>query len=430
MQIEPFWDSASCLVVGVSGGMDSMVLLDLLRKQRESFAQLIVAHVNHGMRQSAIEDQLFVQAYCQQHNIMFQTNQDVPHLTSEQDARVYRYRFFDQVIASYQGTHLVLAHHQQDQVETVLMNLIRGKSLQAISGMVNSRAYKSGVQLVRPLLRYTRQDIENYQQTEQLAYVEDETNQLLTYTRNRFRHDILPVLRKEQGTSDKQVSRFAEQLREKLEVIEVLLEPILASVIEGDRISGAQFRAYPHSIQTEIVQHYLEKIDCLTWRNVAQVLRLMQQTNGERYIDLGQSKRFCVSYGDGFLLPDKKPEEWHPITVSHEVPVSVSDWMVQLTLGMTESSVLEVSDDQLPLVVRRRRDGDVMTVNGMTKKISRLCIDLKIPKFERSELLVVVDKMDKVLAILDTRLLPLSKYQETGKMDKYYLNCKRGRFYD
>lgn len=430
MRLKKFWRANSCLVVGVSGGIDSMVLLDLLAKQKHTFKTLVVAHVDHGMRTQSVYDKWFVEQRCRDYGVFFESNEDIPKLRNEQEAREYRYRFFNTVLEKYHATHLVLAHHQQDQVETILMHLMRGKSLRAISGMVYEREYTENVVLVRPLLTHSRRAIESYQQKEQILFVEDETNAQLCYTRNRYRHVILPTLRQEVSTSDRQLIEFSQRLKDVLDVVDVYMHTVKERVYDGHRINGTVLREYPGSVQREFVQWYLEQMECLTKQNVSQVSRLLLQTDGERYVDLGKGKRFCVSYGDGFLLENTQEQDFKTCVLNINQECVVNSSILSVTQDYLSDSVATIDRDRLPVTVRYKKDGDKMYVRGMHKKVSRLCIDHKIPLFERKNLKVVVDKYDDVVVILHDRLLTLSKCQETGKIEKCYLNYKRGTFYD
>lgn len=171
-------------VVGVSGGVDSVVLLDVLRKRPH--LELIVAHFDHGIRKDSRQDRVFVQQLAMSHNILFEF--DNGHLkpnTSEATAREKRYMFLRHTCNKYNAEGIILGHHQDDLVETAVINLLRGTGRRGLNSL---RSHKT---LVRPLLDVSKAHIINYAQKQGLIWREDPTNLDLSYLRNHVRHRIL-----------------------------------------------------------------------------------------------------------------------------------------------------------------------------------------------------------------------------------------------
>lgn len=182
-------------VVAVSGGVDSMVLLDLLRQKPR--LQLTVAHFDHGIRPDSAEDRKLVQRIAKGYNLPFVYAQG--HLgskASEALAREARYAFLRQVQAEQGARALITAHHQDDMLETAILNLLRG------TGRLGLSSLKNRSDLVRPLLDWTKKDIREYAEEHDLVWAEDTTNSDERYLRNYIRHNIL--------------SRFTKQGRESL----------------------------------------------------------------------------------------------------------------------------------------------------------------------------------------------------------------------
>lgn len=206
--------SASSLVVAVSGGLDSMVLLRLLseqfslnRRPERSRPGIQVAHLNHGLRGSESDaDQTFVEAACRCSGLPFVTKTlavgqvaEVRKQSTEEAARSIRYAWLEEVAIASRADVILTAHHSDDQIETVVHNLLRGTGLRGIQGMQAVRRLKSGVRLVRPLLSCSRSRLREYAESKQITFREDSSNENLEFTRNRLRHQVLPCLLEQGG---------------------------------------------------------------------------------------------------------------------------------------------------------------------------------------------------------------------------------------
>ena len=168
-------------IVAVSGGVDSVVLLDQLVRAGEH--QLVVAHVDHGMRPEAAADARFVAGLAKQCGLPYEEHQAALGAgASEEVARQARYEFLFCVAAQY-NAQVVTAHHADDVVETVALNLLRGTRWRGLAAMSDER-------IIRPLVTWTKQDIYDYAMTHRLEWVEDATNHSTNYLRNRLRRRI------------------------------------------------------------------------------------------------------------------------------------------------------------------------------------------------------------------------------------------------
>lgn len=185
------------IVLGVSGGADSMALLDLTR--RMVFAEnMTVVHIHHGLRKSAMKDARLVEAYCAKYRLAFRLREvDVvgqKKLMSggvEEVARELRHKALREEAEKVGAVYILLAHHADDQAETVLFNLVRGASLRGLGGMRELNG-----KVLRPLLAVSKADLLAYCKAHKLAYVTDETNKNVRYTRNYIRLKVIPLLAK------------------------------------------------------------------------------------------------------------------------------------------------------------------------------------------------------------------------------------------
>ena len=181
--------------VGLSGGRDSVVLLDLLHRLRPTMAlQLSAIHVHHGLSSHASEWAAFCKAYCDQLAVPMQrVDVQIDRNAAggiEANARAARYEAFKSVEADF----VAVAQHADDQAETVLHQLLRGTGWKGLAGMGEQRLLRAGLQLIRPLLAITRTEIEQHAETNGLNWIDDESNDDRAFTRNFIRHELVPPI--------------------------------------------------------------------------------------------------------------------------------------------------------------------------------------------------------------------------------------------
>ena len=195
--------SGEKVVLGVSGGPDSIFMLDTLRKLKENKkldCELVVAHVNHMIREEAIDDEQYVLDYCKKNNIeCYAKRIDVQKYANnnkvgtEEAGRILRYEFFDEILEHTNSQKIAIAHNKNDKAETIIMNLLRGAGLTGLKGIEPIRNNK----YIRPILEMERNEIEEYCEYNSLNPRIDKTNFENTYTRNQIRNIIIPYIKEE-----------------------------------------------------------------------------------------------------------------------------------------------------------------------------------------------------------------------------------------
>lgn len=218
---------AAGLVVGVSGGLDSVVLLDLLatRARRVSGAACRVAHVNYRLRAAADDDAAFVRALAQRYDVpcdVLLADPPPPTANVQVWARDTRYEHFQQMARTHRCRYVAVAHHADDQAETILWRLLRGTGLDGLAGMADERALGDDVTLLRPLLGCARATLEDYARARALTHRVDHTNATDHYTRNRIRHELLPVCESIQPGAARHVAGVARRLQPDLALLRQL----------------------------------------------------------------------------------------------------------------------------------------------------------------------------------------------------------------
>ncbi len=239
------------LLVGLSGGADSVALLLLLM---DAGAQVAAVHVNHGLRGAESDgDEAFAAALCKRLSIpLLRYRADPPAHPGEDWARRVRYGFFRQAMQETQAEALVLAHHRGDQAETLLLHLLRGAGLTGLTGMAEDTAI-NGIRILRPLLRYSRAELRAYLNERGQAWREDGSNADARYLRNALRADVLPRLEQLAPGAAQRMAQTAALLAEDEAVLANLTADFLGAH-PGDALPLAELRQRPVGLQRRILR--------------------------------------------------------------------------------------------------------------------------------------------------------------------------------
>lgn len=236
-------------VVAVSGGVDSMVLLDVLAQKPK--VKLIVAHFDHGIRSDSSEDRKFVQAAAKHYGLPYVSALGkLGPAASEATARTARYAFLRKVQEQHQARSLVTAHHQDDMLETAILNLLRGTGRRGMSSLYSSQ------RVVRPLLHYTKKDICNYAKEHELAWREDSTNADDRYLRNYIRHNILTRFGETGRAALLDLVEHARSINQKIDSI---LEHDLAKQPARNQLDRGWYLALPYTVAREVMATWLRR---------------------------------------------------------------------------------------------------------------------------------------------------------------------------
>lgn len=400
-------------ILCISTGIDSSVLLDLFINFKEKHKiDFIVAHCNHHRRTQSEEEEIYIKTFCEERNIKIY----IKELFFDEDtdnfqaiAREKRYEFFDEVMKKEKADYLVLAHHGDDALETVLMRLTRGSSLKGYSGIsdvIINRNYK----IIRPLLSYSKEDIIKYQNMHKIKYYEDESNSHKDYTRNRFRLDIIPLLKKECPDILMKIKEYSICLRNAGNEIDSLRDNFIESYVtrceEKIVINRKEFLLLSNFLQEEVLFELVKK-DKLSKANINQLLNIIR-SDKVNYINYFKNIfDFIIEYDKiivNYQHNEKKEIDLIIDKLGHYV---INDKFELYVLKKDDNQVLKKEDvcyniNNLPLRVRLRRPGDKIKLKAGEKKIKDLFIDLKMPLEKRNEALIL-EKDGLVLAVLGVR---------------------------
>ena len=409
--------SAPChLIIGVSGGADSVTLLHLLHHWPEEGLRLTAVHVHHGLRgDTADRDAAFVSALCDAWGIpLVLQHANVAALAKEQGigleeaGRCARYRLFEEVRQSVQADCIVTAHTASDQVETVLMHLVRGCGSDGLCGIPAKR-----FRVCRPLLTCSREEIEDYCRENALQYMTDETNADVRFTRNRVRHELLPLMRQLNPAVDNAILRLSGHVAEDCLLLNALAESTLkeASLPEGG-YRAAAFSCQEQPVRRRMIRAVLRDgaLPQISEAHILAVEELLANGRGETV--LPQGTVLCAEDGRLFWR-DEHPAILPSVPVS-DLPFSLYAGQEKGELFLLDAGEFEkwknvhkmffkysVDYDRIQngLHIRCRREGDYLhpAGRGIGKSLKKLMNEWRIPASRRDCLPLLCDETGVLL---------------------------------
>lgn len=239
------------LILAVSGGIDSVAMLHAVCRIRTSTDQLAVAHLDHGLRASGSEDRTFVERLASELQVRCIARSLPPgHLEAkpgsrEEAARRARYAFLQEAASEFACRTVVTAHHRSDQAETVLHNLLRGTGLRGLGGLHTQRPLSESTRLVRPLRDVSRANIERFVQENGFPFCVDESNTDTTFTRNRIRHETLPLLQTFNPQLEQVLASMAEQAGAAVQVLDEFAHIVLQQCVIEQQESVVRLHREP-----------------------------------------------------------------------------------------------------------------------------------------------------------------------------------------
>ena len=397
----------SVVVIGCSGGPDSMCLLHLLcdLKKELSF-KLIVAHMNHKQRIESEEEAVFVKNFSDSNDCIYEYYELKENIPSNfhSEARHIRYKFFDQVIAKYQADYLMTAHHGDDLMETILMRIGRGSTLKGYSGF-DLITHKDSYDLVHPLIFYTKEQIKNYMDENKYDYRLDITNDTNDYTRNRYRHLVLPILKKENININEKYYKFSETINEADNFINKYLFNKLKLLYKNHILDINLFKQEDLYIQKRIVEYmlselYPDNLYLVDDSNTKEIINVIYNKKPNVIIKLPNEIQLVKSYNN--LTVDKQKDISKEIIIFNN-SFADNNIVIESVNESAEKSNYIIrllsSEITLPLILRHRQNGDRITIKTMqeSRKLKDIFIDNKISMIDRNKLWILVDSAGQIL---------------------------------
>lgn len=389
----------SGVLCALSGGADSMYLLCRLLEGRERYGwRVCAAHLNHGLRETAGRDEKFVRDWCGRRGVPLAVGlEDVAGyarregLSLEEAGRTLRYRFLGQAALEAGCPLIATGHHAGDSAETVLMNLIRGCGLKGLAGIPERRD-----NIVRPMLEVSRGEIEAYLKEHGVPHVEDETNDDVNYTRNKVRHQLLPLLEELNPQAAAHIAAAARRLREDEEELSRQAAPLAAEgldIPDGVALPVRVLREAPRPLALRACAGLLERAGLGAQAvHLERVLALALGDDPSAGADLPGGRAYR-QYELLVLAPGADPEPPAPAQL-REGEQAWGEWRIWCTPAPCPAKAY-ISPWEFYLrpeayVVRPRREGDRLTLGRRPEKtVKKLMIEGKVPARRRARVPVL-----------------------------------------
>lgn len=407
------------VVVGVSGGADSMCLLHFLVSVRNQLnLNLIVAHINHNLRgEEALRDQNFVENICNNLNVECRVlNADINKISantgesSEECGRRIRYEFFNEL--SGKDGKIATAHTLSDNTETILFNIIRGTGLKGIIGIPRTRN-----NIIRPIIDITRQQVEQYCSENNIEYVIDSTNLTNDYSRNKIRNTVIPVLKDINPSLEQTILRLSSIAKENLTAVTSLAQNLLDKSATKNGYSCNILSNADKTILKQTIILMLQNLDCKSYEEkhinliydivVAKqgavqlpnsytatasqgILRVHKNISSSKEVNCAENQCELFKEKTSFVINNKKIQV-------EIIPKQEFDEIVKVHNLLVKNS-LDYDIISFDTLIRTRLPKDVFKQKGrgVTKTLKKLFIEAKIPSEIRDTLPVIAEK-NKIL---------------------------------
>lgn len=398
-------DKQKPIVVALSGGVDSMVLFDALYRLEY---KLIIAHVNHNKREESLDEYKNIERLAKEKNVPFEgkTLEDITNGNFQEVSRYMRYEFFHDICEKYNTNQVVLAHHNDDQIETVLMRLARGTSFGGYSGIHENSTFKDSI-IYRPLLKVTKDEINKYAKQYNLQYFLDTTNLENVYTRNRFRNNIIPLLKEENPSLNEKINQFSNYINLADEFINKYLEKFTTKHIIDDKVDIHKFNGLDEILKYKVVQHIVNNATDnnveVQYSQYNDIILLLQNDNPNITYNLAKGFELIKEYNYFYIHSHEETKRifleinaFGEYSISREITYVFSD----KKLDIKHSSFFELwyNESVFPLYIRNKQNGDRIALNIGTKKVKDILIDKKVPARKRENLILLANN-DKVMWI-------------------------------
>ena len=408
-QLSEHWQSYHYLL-GVSGGADSMALAYLFHASKLHFH---IAHVNYGLRGTdSDEDEDLVKEFCVKHDIPFHlykvTEEDQKPPNSIQEwARNLRYRFFRKVQEEQHLDHLVTAHHLNDQLETFIINLSKASGIKGLRGIPASENH-----ILRPLLKFSKQEIYDFAEHHNIPYREDLSNQKSDYLRNKIRHQVVPELMQ---TNDQFLENFSRSIHYLHETYDFVREHIEKTIKNISHNQGAKviFDRKQLASQSPLVQ--FEILRTYGFDRPTEINKIFTATTGASFyssthqLTVNRAEFIISSIHEELPAPDEDIIllfDWSKSSIKTPVSINLSKY-ISAEIDLQELKSWEIDLDKItpPLKLRHKKAGDFFYPTGMSgkKKISKFFKDEKICILAKPKIWLLSDGNDNILGVLPLR---------------------------
>lgn len=405
------------LLVATSGGVDSMVLVHLFQKLNFNFA---LAHCNFQLRNLESDaDEEFVNSYAEQNKIpcfttKFDTikNSEIHKLSTQVAARNLRYNWFNEILKQEKFDYIITAHHADDDVETFLIHISRGTGLEGLTGIPSQNG-----NIIRPMLPFSRKEIEKYASENQLQWREDSSNASDKYVRNKIRHHIVPVFKEINDSFLQSFQNTLEHLKQQQSLVDdaVLLvyEKVVSEEKQQLKINISALLQY-NNYKAYLYQ-WLHKYGFTAWNDVYD---LIYSQSGKQIL----SENYVLLKDREYLLLSQKTTDFetvviHSVTENTNFPLNFSFCNTSNISNQNKNIIfVEESKLQFPLIIRKWNEGDFFYPAGMQgkKKVSKYFKDEKFTLFQKQQAFIL-ESNNKIVWIIGHRADERFKPENTNQ---------------
>ena len=438
MKINTLWNKEDKIAIALSGGVDSIVLFHLLvTEYKDSYKELVVFHINHGLREESYEEAEFVERFVKDFDVKFYKEElnmsDLErdsHTSEEMLARELRYQAFNKMAKLEGVTKLLTAHHKNDQVENILMRLLIGRSIDH-SLAICEEIEMAGLTIDRPLLNSLKAELEEYAKEKNLHYYVDATNFDTDYTRNNIRHNIVPLLNDINSGSFDNLINFANYYQN---INNNLKKAILSNKDnyifsrDEDKISLVKDKFLElneeemYFLLKDLITDELGVFD-IKQKAIFDVVSSLKKNSGNKSYDLKNNLKIISQYESIYIhkIEKKCYNDKIEIIIDKICENSVYEFYQNKFIISTDAKDSEIgfNKSELPLLVTIKKEGDRVRRGEINKKLSRIFIDEKVPKELRDTLPVIRNNKGEVLGVLG-----IGTKVNKNKIYDYYIKMK------
>ena len=438
MKINTLWNKEDKIAIALSGGVDSIVLFHLLvTEYKDSYKQLVVFHINHGLREESYEEAEFVEKFVKDFDVKFYKEElnmsDLErdsHTSEEMLARELRYQAFNKMAKLEGVTKLLTAHHKNDQVENILMRLLTGRSIDH-SLAICEEIEMAGLTIYRPLLNSLKAELEEYAKEKNLHYYVDATNFDTDYTRNNIRHNIVPLLNDiNSGSFDNLINftNYYQNINNNLKKAILSNKDNYIFSRDEDKISLVKDKFLElneeemYFLLKDLITDELGVFD-IKQKAIFDVVSSLKKNSGNKSYDLKNNLKIISQYETLYIhkIEKKCYNDKIEIIIDKICENSVYEFYQNKFIISTDAKDSEIgfNKSELPLLVTIKKEGDRVRRGEINKKLSRIFIDEKVPKELRDTLPVIRNNKGEVLGVLG-----IGTKVNKNKIYDYYIKMK------
>ena len=422
------------ILIAFSGGPDSVFLYNLLNFLKEEYSlEISLMYINHNLREDVGNDLKFVREFSEENNVpLYIESVNVKEYATENKksielaARELRYEAIERILKNINYDRIATGHNLDDNIETFIFRLVRGTSLKGLKGIPEERG-----NIIRPILQFEKNEILNYLQENRKSYIIDYTNNKNDYTRNYIRNEIFPMFVNINPTFRNKVNELIQEINNK-----------------------ESLKTYSEEKNTkEKFVQYLEKYDVeLSRKKIDQIYETLYNENGD--MNMNGSKEFYLGNGKilrkkydklEVIMEEKKEVDEERVEIKQNIPIKWYDYNIILTDNILNTKSMEdfkegnvtflkftekYEDENYKIFVRKRTEGDAILLNNLGhRKLKKILIDEKIPKWERDRIPVFEMEYKKnnrnISRIIGIGDIKFSKYIKKEKVKNKSENNER-----